>query len=174
MPVKDGPSTLKELRALGYQQPVLALTADVLQDKHREMQQAGCQQVLTKPLTETALLQAIGPYLQDYRCNNSCAPSVLDAKSVDELYEFDELQLSYLASLTDLQLQIKNLQQQQDDANLLLLLHKTKGTAACLDFSVLSNLAKAAETQLRQQQTADRELAALVQHMQLLQQKAQV
>lgn len=174
MPVKDGPSTLKELRDLGYQQPVLALTADVLQEKHREMQQAGCQQVLTKPLTETALLQAIDLYLQDYRCNNTCAPSVLDAKSVDDLYEFDELQLSYLASLTDLQYQLTNLQQQQDDANLLLLLHKTKGTAACLDFSELSNLAKAAEAQLRQQQTADRELAALVQHMQLLQQRAQV
>ena len=166
MPVKDGPTTLKELRALGYQQPVLALTADVLQEKHQEMLQAGCQQVLTKPLTETALLQAIAPYLQEYRCSEAVTPTT------SEFDEYDELQLSYLTSLTDLQLQIKNLQQQQDDTNLLLLLHKTKGTAACLDFSELSNLAKAAETQLRQQKTADRELAALVQHMQLLQQRA--
>lgn len=172
MPVKDGPTTLKELRALGYQQPVLALTADVLQDKHREMQQAGCQQVLTKPLTETALLQAIAPYLQDYRRTNDS--STVCANKVDARYEFDELQLSYLASLTDLQCQITNLQQQQDHTNLLLLLHKTKGTAACLDLTDLSNLAKAAETQLRQQQTADRELAALTQHMQQLQQRAQV
>ncbi len=165
MPVKDGPTTLKELRALGYSQPVLALTADVLQEKHQEMRQAGCQQVLTKPLTEAALLAAMGPYLQQYRCQSTVMPSPNDIPTVEAPDEYDELQLSYLASLKDLQLQIKNLQQEQDIPQLLLLLHKTKGTAACLDFSELSLLAKAAETQLRQQQPADRELTALLQHI---------
>jgi signal transduction histidine kinase/CheY-like chemotaxis protein/HPt (histidine-containing phosphotransfer) domain-containing protein len=162
MPVKDGLSTLKELRSAGFQQPVLALTADVLKEKHLEMQQAGCQQILTKPLSEEALMQAIAPYLQSFQ-HHATGTSIADTA-------YDDLQLSFLASLTAVQQQLSDYRQQAESAMLLLLLHKTKGTAACFEFRELAKLAKDAEHSLRQQQSAVVELDALQRHISHLQQ----
>lgn len=160
MPVKDGLSTLKELRLAGFQQPVLVLTADVLKEKQLEMQQAGCQQVLTKPLTEEALMQALAPYLAPFQ-SQAPNPAQPDMR-------YDDLQLSFLTSLTTVQQQVTDFRQQSAPAKLLLLLHKTKGTAACLEFSQLANLAKDAESSLRQQRPAVAELDELQHHISTL------
>lgn len=162
MPVKDGLTTLQELRLAGFQQPVLVLTADVLKEKHWEMQQAGCQQILTKPVSEQALLQALAPYLAPFQ-STAMTNATFSA-------EYDDLQLSFLASLTGVQQQLSTYRQQSAEAQLLLLLHKTKGTAACLEFTKLASLAKAAESSLRQQQPASAELDELQQHIESLQQ----
>ncbi|HEX7448389.1 MAG TPA: ATP-binding protein [Pirellulales bacterium] len=59
MPVLDGCEATRRLRAGGYQQPIVALTALTSADEHRECRLAGCDDVATKPVDRAALIDAI-------------------------------------------------------------------------------------------------------------------
>jgi signal transduction histidine kinase/CheY-like chemotaxis protein/HPt (histidine-containing phosphotransfer) domain-containing protein len=67
MPVMDGYAATRAMRALeqkraGPETPILALTAHALKEARDRSIQAGCTDHLTKPITKTALLEAIGRY----------------------------------------------------------------------------------------------------------------
>jgi signal transduction histidine kinase/CheY-like chemotaxis protein len=69
MPVLDGYSATRAMRAfekerggLGLETPILALTAHALKEARDRSLEAGCTDHLTKPITKTALLEAISRY----------------------------------------------------------------------------------------------------------------
>jgi signal transduction histidine kinase/DNA-binding response OmpR family regulator len=67
MPVLDGYSATRALRAFekeraGPETPILALTAHALKEARQRSLEAGCTDHLTKPITKTALLEAISRY----------------------------------------------------------------------------------------------------------------
>lgn len=67
MPVLDGYSATRAVRAIereraGPEIPILALTAHALKEARDRSLEAGCTDHLTKPITKTALLEAIGRY----------------------------------------------------------------------------------------------------------------
>lgn len=170
MPVRDGLSTLKALREQGFKMPVIALTADVQQQKHQEIIAAGCQEVLTKPVEATILISAIQNVLADFNTANNNAIAAGNAvnpliappqSAINTTAGWDELQLSFVESLAP---QLSQLQQAEPE-QLQLLLHKLKGTAACLEFGTLSQLALLAENQLKEQQECTHELIALTNHI---------
>jgi CheY-like chemotaxis protein len=170
MPVRDGMSTLKTMRLLGYNQPVIALTADVLPEKHQEILHAGGQLVLTKPVSQMALLEAIQLTLTveinpiDINSADSKQMSKVDSYQetqqsfVLQANPFDELQLSFIESLAE---QIEELQN-AEPVPLKLLLHKLKGTAACLELNKLSELASQAELALKNEEDTSLVLTELV------------
>jgi len=64
MPVLDGYSATRAIRALEQKRaaqptPILALTAHALKEARNRSMEAGCTDHLTKPITKTALLEAI-------------------------------------------------------------------------------------------------------------------
>ena len=59
MPVLDGCEATRQLRADGFQRPIIALTALTSADEHRECRLAGCDDVATKPVDRAALIAAI-------------------------------------------------------------------------------------------------------------------
>ncbi len=63
MPVLDGCAAVRQLRALGYQHPIIALTASVMPGDREQCLAAGCDAFATKPITRHALLQLVGHYL---------------------------------------------------------------------------------------------------------------
>jgi CheY-like chemotaxis protein len=67
MPVLDGYAATRAVRAIekegaGPEIPILALTAHALKEARDRSLEAGCTDHLTKPITKTVLLEAIGRY----------------------------------------------------------------------------------------------------------------
>ncbi len=170
MPVRDGMSTLKTMRLLGYKQPVIALTADVLPEKHQDILQAGGQLVLTKPVSQMALLEAIQltltPEINQTDINSEDSKSMSTVNSYQQTQQhfalqappFDELQLSFIESLAE---QVESFQN-AEPATLKASLHKLKGTAACLELNRLSELASQAELALKNEEDTSLVLTELV------------
>jgi len=59
MPNLDGYQTARKLRELGYDGPVVALTADAMQGDMDRCLQAGCNDYLSKPIDSGRLLQMV-------------------------------------------------------------------------------------------------------------------
>jgi signal transduction histidine kinase/DNA-binding NarL/FixJ family response regulator len=88
MPVMDGPSASREIRAIETKLgmsglPIVALTASPTDGDRRECQDAGMDGVLTKPFTLEQLVQAISLYASNEVCNRN-HPLYEYAKSLDD------------------------------------------------------------------------------------------
>lgn len=59
MPILDGYGATSRLRAAGYRQPIIALTAHALSTEHEKCRAAGCDEVCTKPIERPAFFAAI-------------------------------------------------------------------------------------------------------------------
>ncbi|WP_374029858.1 response regulator [Bdellovibrio bacteriovorus] len=64
MPGMDGLEATKQLRAQGYQKPIIALTAHALPEEIEKSIEAGCNAHLTKPVSRSELLRAIDDVLK--------------------------------------------------------------------------------------------------------------
>lgn len=56
MPGMDGHETTERIRKMGFKKPIVALTAHAIRAEHDRCRSAGCDSVLTKPITRTALI----------------------------------------------------------------------------------------------------------------------
>jgi CheY-like chemotaxis protein len=79
MPVLDGYAATRAVRAIEKERaapgtPILALTAHALKEARDRSMEAGCTDHLTKPITKSALLEAIGRYAPEL-------PSVAEVES---------------------------------------------------------------------------------------------
>jgi PAS domain S-box-containing protein len=63
MPVKDGYTAAAELRAGGFETPIVALTAHAMSDDRDRCLAAGCDDFETKPVTRDALLRVCGRWI---------------------------------------------------------------------------------------------------------------
>ncbi len=59
MPVMDGYTATRKLRAEGYQKPIIALTAHAMQHAEQECRDAGCSGFLTKPIDIDRLITTL-------------------------------------------------------------------------------------------------------------------
>ena len=65
MPVMDGYAATQTLRRSGYEQPIIALTADAMQGAEDKCRAAGCSGFMTKPINIDRLLATMAEVLGD-------------------------------------------------------------------------------------------------------------
>ncbi len=64
MPKLDGYETAKQLRKLGFQGPIIALTADAMQGDMTRCIDCGCNNYLSKPIDKSVMLQMVSSYMK--------------------------------------------------------------------------------------------------------------
>jgi signal transduction histidine kinase/CheY-like chemotaxis protein len=62
MPVKDGYTTARELRARGFNKPIIAVTAHAMQGDRQRCLEVGCNDYTPKPLEQRRLLELVALY----------------------------------------------------------------------------------------------------------------
>jgi signal transduction histidine kinase/ActR/RegA family two-component response regulator len=81
MPVMDGYEATHTLRQMGYQGPIVALTAHAMKDDREKCLSVGCNDYLSKPLAPAVLLQMVSKYtLAAPKTDVQTAPAVSSGK----------------------------------------------------------------------------------------------
>lgn len=65
MPILDGYSATSQLRKLGYNKPIIALTAHAMRGDEKKCRASGCSGYLTKPIAMDELLAAVSKALSE-------------------------------------------------------------------------------------------------------------
>ncbi|QDT43556.1 Autoinducer 2 sensor kinase/phosphatase LuxQ [Gimesia alba] len=73
MPVLDGYSTTRKIRALGYTKPIIALTIHAMDSDRQKCFDAGCDEYMSKPLERKKLISIINSFLKKPRNQNLVA-----------------------------------------------------------------------------------------------------
>jgi len=125
MPVLDGVSAMQMLRQLGYDRPIIAMSAEAVTA-------AGFDLSLKKPLQWPEVKQQLAQF--------KAIPSI-------ELELPTELKLAYLAHAKQLLQQLVLLVEQQNWVDFMAIVHQLKGSAASFDIAALSQLAEQLQTE---------------------------
>lgn len=172
MPVMDGYTATAELRALGCQTPIVAMTANVMRGDREKCLSIGMNDYIGKPFKQTELLQTLHRWLSPDTPNapvptadtqpvipsppSSSLPVLNRADAIARLGGDQELYETVLASaLSDLQENIQNLGtalEAGDASRAKRYAHTIKGLAATLGAEALSDCAKRLETAAGQEQ----------------------
>ncbi len=140
MPVMDGVAAVETLRARGCRLPIIALTANVMQDDVLRYQQAGFDRSIGKPidfdLLATTLAGMLGQALAP-------APQASHDSLIDAL---DEIRTAFTASLTPRLAALGELVQAEDWAAAAELAHQLRGAGGSFGYPGLSRQARLVES----------------------------
>jgi CheY-like chemotaxis protein len=64
MPILDGYSATRRLRAAGYDRPIIALTANAMADDKAKCMSAGCDDFASKPIDRARLIEQVAHILR--------------------------------------------------------------------------------------------------------------
>lgn len=144
MPVMDGLTATQKLRKQNFNGPIVALTANALQQQQQECYDAGCDDVCTKPIEQNELISILSKHL------SAAMPSRLhESPIVSTLLEDDpdmlDLVLQFAGKLSNKVDNIKAAFQQQDMNLLKSEVHTLKGTSGNFGYNEIFELLKRVE-----------------------------
>lgn|GEM_PF-4505140 len=156
MPVLDGPSATRELRALGYQGAIIGMTADGDSQESGQFLKAGCNLCLSKPLDTPTLAQALKSCLQ------SSGPEDEEPLQSDFAEEEGILPLikAYLISLEEMIVELSEAVKSGDLAAATSIAHKIKGSGGMYGYPSITETAATLEKDAKNGQLTD--ISALV------------
>ena len=144
MPLLDGVAATQTLRRAGYQQPIVALTANVMKSDLQRYREIGCDDVLAKPVDREHFYQVIARLLE-------IEIDSVHATELDEDQELAALAAEFRAGLPRQLDAIREALMHSDWVELASLLHVLKGTAGSFGYGRLTELAGQVEAELAAQ-----------------------
>ena len=145
MPVMDGVSATKRLRASSYRGPIVALTANVMQDDVALYRQCGCDDVLAKPIDRARFFSVLQAFVPDAKPIAAGLESDADADYASALAELTE---EFANGLPTTFGALGTAASDADWPRLKSLLHTLKGTAGSYGFADIATLAGKIEAHL--------------------------
>jgi signal transduction histidine kinase/CheY-like chemotaxis protein/HPt (histidine-containing phosphotransfer) domain-containing protein len=143
MPVLDGLKAIKAIRTSGLTVPIVALTANVLNEEIAAYEQAGFDGHIAKPIDRQKFLNTIDRFL-DVNEHASEPPSLVELNSGEYL----RLKEAFIENVRSDYPQMVNAMAAEDWALLQRLVHSIKGAAGNYGFMTLTNKAEKLERQL--------------------------
>jgi len=142
MPVMDGVAATTMLRSVGYGRPIVALTANVMKADIQRYREAGCNDVLAKPVDRERFYQVLMSHI------DATLPGRADFVDPQYQREMDELTAQFRAGLPTQINAIRSALRRSDMSELRSLIHTLKGTAGSYGYVRLGNLAAEVDAEL--------------------------
>lgn len=139
MPVMDGYTAAKKLREQGYVLPIVALTANAMQEDRQRCLDAGCTDYLSKPFTRAQFFDVLARYLP--------AEEPVEDSATDERAESPGMRAIVTRFVRGLEVRLKEIERHLAENNLLEvqeLCHKL-ASAGLFGFQELGKVAGEAE-----------------------------
>ncbi|KZN36092.1 hypothetical protein N480_19065 [Pseudoalteromonas luteoviolacea S2607] len=145
MPQMDGLEALSLLRQAGYEGPIYALTANVMEHEIKYYLDSGFDGHLSKPLEQDKLVAVLSSTLNhDYNAH----------VDTDISLDMADLKQSFASTLEQERYKLIDLWQEEDHAGLQYHCHKLAGAAAVFGFLPIADIAKQFEAALKQHNSA--------------------
>ena len=149
MPVMDGRTAVRRLRAKDYRGPIVALTAHALDEERDKCLAAGCTDFLTKPIDLDHLAAVVGGLLATHDPlprRDSAGDSQPSVWESEEAAEFAQVAREYAASLSEVAQRARQAAAEQDLARLAEIGHSLKGSGGTFGFAELTEIGARLET----------------------------
>jgi signal transduction histidine kinase/FixJ family two-component response regulator len=148
MPVLDGLSSTRALREMGYTAPIVALTANAMNQEKQDCYDAGCNDVCTKPIDYPVFTRVLAKYLKQAAnpVEQEGAPIVSELLK-DEPDLLDLVQ-EFVRKLPDMIRKIEAAYNKKDVEELRQEVHTLKGTGGNFGYPELFELAKKIEFEI--------------------------
>jgi signal transduction histidine kinase/CheY-like chemotaxis protein len=149
MPVMDGLTATRKLRHQGYNGPIIALTASVMQDEQQRCLDAGCNDICTKPIEHGHFVEVLSAYLQPGKLPTP-ARNISPIKStlLEEEPDLADLVRGFVSKLPQQLEEIDRLFKQRDMAEFKIKVHTLKGTAGNFGYRDMFEVAKKIEFEI--------------------------
>ena len=147
MPVMGGLEAIEIIRKNGFEIPIVAVTANAMQEDKDNCYAVGCNDFLTKPIDSSKLIQTLGKYL-DIKVNKNPEKVPLLSSLLETDPNMINLVKRFVNSYPELVDNIKDFIVTSDYEELSDALHKLKGTSGNIGFEKVSTTAEKMEFQL--------------------------
>ena len=147
MPEMDGPTATVELRKLGYNLPIIALTANAYKEDRERCLAAGCNDFVTKPILRDRLYETLSSYLENDNKSQLETSPIVSSLMLEEP-ELAGIVKGFTEKLPHIIKSLRDALIEENWDNIKRCLHDVKGSSTTFGYPQLSYLAAQAEFQI--------------------------